>query len=232
MSSSLHVPALPGDACVRFVRGDDMVRGAVVAALEEPKRVAELSRTGGKARLEQLGAQVVLIEDEARTRDRAPGDPERPEDVGRVAGLDRVDPAASPKRAPRGGRSWRRSARTRRSRRASRLRQCAAGTCRASTPSTRPRTAGHPGLRADDGDLVSRLDQRSALEPDPSIERYREVLDDDEHPGGRRPLAVLRPASPTDTRVAGRFSTFGPEPAAEVDDVPRRVRRAAPRPRR
>ena len=38
--------------------------------------------------------------------------------------------------------------------------------------------------RADDGDPVSRLDQCSALEPDPPIERNGEVLDDDEHPAG------------------------------------------------
>ena len=73
-----------------------MVRRPVRAALQGAQAPVGQPRAAGEAGLEQLGAQVVVVEDElGPLQRRGTTSAMRPEDVRRVAGLDDREPAAA-----------------------------------------------------------------------------------------------------------------------------------------
>ena len=96
-------------------------------------------------------------------------------------------------------------------------------------------------LWAHDGDPESGLNQRLALEPDPAVERDRQVLDEYENSSSLAParcsleVAPVRAREPPLVRLVGLLSSpgetlvavqcldFRSEPTVEVDD-PRRAR--------
>ena len=73
-----------------------MIRGPVRPALQGQQDPVRQLRAAGETRLEELGAQVVMVEHEAGAIERAEGQGQRPEDVGRVAGLDHREAAGPP----------------------------------------------------------------------------------------------------------------------------------------
>ena len=170
------------DLPVRVVRGDDVIRGPVRPALEGQQPPVRQLRAAGETRLEELGAEVVMVEHEAGSLERAEGQGQRPEDVGRVAGLDHGEAPVTPglERSPRRGEE--------RVRVLGDEAGLAAAGCigpvlvqlhRVDDLVSRVAAA----LRADDGHLVTGRDQRLALQPHPPVEGHRKVLDDDKEPG-------------------------------------------------
>ncbi len=72
-----------GDSLVGAIRGDDVVCGAHGPAFEQAKRPVQRPGTVRKARFVGLGAQVVVVEDEAGPVQRAEEQADGPEDVRR-----------------------------------------------------------------------------------------------------------------------------------------------------
>ena len=136
-------------------------------------------RTAGEPGLEQLGAQVMVVEHEPGPVQTAEHQGDGPEDVRRVAGLDDREPAlaAGLERLPGGGRER-------------------VGVLGDEADLAAARRVGavlvqlHPvddlvgrvsaGFRADRGHPVAGREQRLALEPDPAVEGQREILHDDQ----------------------------------------------------
>ena len=69
-----------------------MVRGPVRPALQRPQHPVGQLRAVREPGLVQLGAQVVMVEDEPGAVEGAKSQGDRPEDVRRVAGLDHREP--------------------------------------------------------------------------------------------------------------------------------------------
>ena len=86
-----------GDVPVGVVGGDHVVRGPVGPALQRPQAPVGQRRAVREAGLVQLGAQVVVVEDEPGAVDGPQGQGDRPEDVRRVAGLHDREPAGPPR---------------------------------------------------------------------------------------------------------------------------------------
>ena len=141
----------------------------------------------GEARVVEFGAEVMVVEDEPRTVPDAQPPGDWPEDVWWVARLQHVElaRATGAKHQPR-----------RRQERVDVLHdeaeRSASGRVRAvlqqrDTVEDFMRRVAFP-FWADDGDVVARFGQGPALEPDPTVEGDREVLDDDQSsgPGIRR----------------------------------------------
>jgi hypothetical protein len=157
-----------------------VIGGAVRGALkeEEPSvRQPGAVREPGQV---QLGAQVVMVEDEAGSLDRAEGESQRPEDVWRVAGLDDREPAPSPRleRVPRGRQEGVRVLHDEP--------ELAATGC-VRTVFVQLHTVDDlvPGvafaLWAHDGNPVALPHQGLAFEPHPPVEWHREILDNYQH---------------------------------------------------
>ena len=81
-----------------------MVRGPVSPALKGPQHLVGQPRAVREAGLVEFRAQVVMVEHEPGAVEGAEGQGDRPEDVGRVAGLHHLEPAGPPRpeRQPRG----------------------------------------------------------------------------------------------------------------------------------
>ena len=174
-------PSPTGDRGVRLVGRRDPVGGTERHPLQELQAHVRGSPLVMEARAVELRAQVVVVEHEARavSPTQHPGD--RPEDVGRVARLHDVERSAT---AP-----------------GPQHQACGRGErvgvlghepgCRAARR-VRPvgvdldvveHSVGHRVLPGgtDHRDVPPGVAQRLALEPHPTIERNRQVLDDDEH---------------------------------------------------
>ena len=196
------VPAAPvnGNLAVGLVRGDHVVSATVRAALQEPQPPVR-QRTAAEARLEEFGAQVMVVKHELGPLQRLEGHRERPEDVGRVARLDDGEATAQQSAACPGEESLPR-------RRGERVRILARKAQLAATGRVRPVLVQLDAiddlvvrvilaLGADHGDPVAGPGERLALQPHPPVERHRKVLDDDEdscHVGvPRTPNKIARP---------------------------------------
>jgi len=83
--------SLDGDLAVGLIGGDHVIRGSVGSPLQCEQSAVGEAVTAREARLEQLGAQVVVVEHEPG----ALGEPERqadwPEDIRRVARLNHIE---------------------------------------------------------------------------------------------------------------------------------------------
>ena len=171
-----------GDGGVRLVGRGDPVGGPEGLALEEQQALVGGALAALEAGEVELRAQVVVVEHEPGAVQAAQPARDRPEDVGRVAGLHRVERAAAPGAGdqPRG-----------REERPGVLDEVAQGAAPRGVPGVGedPHAvddlgpAGALALRADDRDVVPPRHERLALQPDPAVEGDREVLDDDRHPG-------------------------------------------------
>ena len=137
-----------------------------------------------EARVVQLGAEVVVVEHEPRTVAAAQPSGDRPEDVRRVACLQHVEyPLASRPEHQPGGREERVGILQDEAERPTPGRVwLVLQQCDAVEDLVRGITL---ALRADDRDVVPGRSQSRALQPDPTVERDRQVLDDDEDPGSR-----------------------------------------------
>jgi hypothetical protein len=181
--------ALDRDPRIRPVGRDDVVgrpEGGALQSEQPPARQAASAREPGVV---ELGAQVVVVEDEAGAVAPTEEPGERPEDVGRVARLEHLEAAGAPgaQHQPRRGEEG-------------------VGVLEDEARGAAPRRVGRVledgdvvddvvhrialALRAHDGHVVPGRRQRLALQPDPTVEGHRQVLDDDQHAGA--PGRLLR----------------------------------------
>jgi hypothetical protein len=93
-----NAPAFHRHAPIRFVGGNHSVGGAV-GLLLQPQQAFVEQVAPIETRLVQLGAQIVLVEHELDALAFVPA-PNKPEGVGRVAGLNHIEAALAPD-APR-----------------------------------------------------------------------------------------------------------------------------------
>ena len=171
--------AVNSNALVGAVSRDHLVRGAVSSAFQGPQRLVGQFRTVGKTRLVQLGTQVVVVEHEPGPVNDAERLSDRPEYIGRIASLDDREPPGSSCLERQPGRRGERvpvlhdetelAA-------AGRIGPVLVELHRVDQLISRVPFA----LGAHDGDLIAVRDEGLALEPHPSVEGHRKVLDDDE----------------------------------------------------
>src|SRR5262249_30464615 len=174
-----------GDLPVRVVRGDHLVRRPVRPAFQGQQRLMRQRRAVREARFEQLRAQIVMVEHEAGAVYGAKDPGDRPEDVGRVARLEHLEPAGAPPCL--GGQPGR-------GREGVRVLRDVAALAPAGgyppflvpSPPARALGGGAPAsLRPPPGALTPGGAARWPREPAPPVERHREVLDDDQYPAHR-----------------------------------------------
>ena len=178
VGATLATPAYR-DLRVGGVGRDDAIRGAERRSLQSEQAPARQPAAVREARVVQLRAEIMVIEDEAGAVPVAKPPRDRPEDVRRVAGLDDIEPAGSPgsENEPRRGHEGVHVLQDE-------PEGAAAGGVGAVLQQGDPVQHFAAGvaltLRADDGDVVARRRQRTAFQPDPAVEGYRQVLDDDQ----------------------------------------------------
>ena len=132
-------------------------------------------------RLVELGTEIVVIEDEGGSVKQPEEEPDRPEHVWRVAGLDDRK-TTSPARFEAQSSGWRETSRRIQRRRRARA-AWSVGPVLVNLDFVDPGVGGVARcLGAHNGDLEPSLDQRLALEPHASIERNRQVLHNDQDP--------------------------------------------------
>ena len=174
-------PSTHRDLGVGLVGRHDVVGRPKRRSLQAQQPSVRQRAAVGEAGLVQLRAKIVVVEDEPRPVEAAEQPGDRPEDVGRVARLQHGERAgaAGPKHLRGRGQEGVRV-----------LQDEADGPApgcvravlqhRDALEDLVARVA--LPLRADDGDVVTRCGQRPALQPDPTVERDRQVLDDDQDP--------------------------------------------------
>ena len=86
-----HAAALDGDSSVRLVGGDRYVGGAESPVLERQQQAMEKA-TPAKLRFEELGVEIVVIENEFLS-DELEESTDQEEQIGRVAGVNDVETA-------------------------------------------------------------------------------------------------------------------------------------------
>ena len=171
-----------GDVPVGVVGGDHLVRGTVRPALQRPQSPVREPGAARETRLEELGGQVMVIENEPGAVNGPQGQRDRPEDVGRIAGLHRREPSGSsrPERQP-GRREERVGVLSDEAELAAARR---VGPVLVQLHTVDDLIGGVAfALGAHDRDLVAVGDERLALQPHTPVEGHRQVLDDDEDAG-------------------------------------------------
>ena len=156
-----------------------MIGRPVGSPLQGPQSQVWQPGAAGKAGLKELGAQVVVVEDELGALEGAEGNGDRPEDVRRITGLDDCEAAGSPGLERQPGRREERvqvlgdEAELAAARRVGpvlvelyRVDDLVRGIAFA--------------LRAHDGYPVACRDESLALKPHPPVEGYRKILHDDQ----------------------------------------------------
>ena len=174
---------------VRLIGGYHVIGEPSRTALEEAEAPVQQRRASREARLERLRAEVMVVEHEPRAMPEPEQDAYGPEDVGRVAALDCAEATAPGglERQDQGG-----------DERVGVFDEERSG---AAPWAIRPvlvdldsvddlvgrvsRTLG-----ADHRHLVTGSGQGAALQPDPAVERHRQVLDDDQDASGTVPLRL------------------------------------------
>ncbi len=153
------------------------VRKVALSRASSPRRGRRLPSR--EARVVELGAEVVVVEDEPRTVAAAQPPGDGPEDVRRVARLQHVEPPLATSAEHQPGRREERVGVLQDE--AERTASGRVGAVLQQRDALEDLVTGVAlALRADDGDVVPRRGQGLALQPDPTVERDGQVLDDDE----------------------------------------------------
>ena len=171
-----------GDVPVGVVGGDHMVRGPVRPALQRPQAPVRQPGAARETRLEELRGQVMMIENEPGAINGPQGQRDRPEDVGRIAGLHRREPSRSscPECQP-GGPEERVGVLSDEAELAAARR---VGPVLVQLYTVDDLIGGVAlALGAHDRDLIAVGDERLALQPHAPVEGHRQVLDDNEDAG-------------------------------------------------
>src|SRR5690348_1122445 len=207
---------------VRLIGGDHVIGEPNRTALEEAEASVRYRGTFRETRLERLRAEVMVVEHEPGAMPEPEEEAYGPKDVGRVAALDRAEAAAPGglERQAQGGEER-------------------IGVFEEERGGTAPRTIGPVlvdldsvddlvgrvarTLGADHRHLVTGSDQGAALQPDPAVERYRQVLDDDQDAIRTVPLRFcFQQRSAPDVSLAEGVAT--PEASPSLLSPPRASR--------